>query len=147
MLTGGVACITAPFESVACRGTECKRDRRAVHGKAKLLWIEFNLAGDVDVVLSACHDEAAPLGTQELYRPGERKAREGIKQRQLGARLRQHDSPAALSLRGSVGEIGRTSHPKGTTDWMRLGSTILTSDSPAKNVTIRMLERAVLTAT
>jgi hypothetical protein len=82
-----------------------------------------------------------------VFALGERKAREGIKQRQLGARLRQHDSPTALSLPGSVGETRCTSHPKGTTDWMRLGSTILTSDSPAKNVMIRMLERAVLTAT
>ena len=45
-----------------------------VHGEAKLLRIKFNLARDVDVVLSARHDEAAPLATQELHRLGERKA-------------------------------------------------------------------------
>ncbi len=147
MLAGGIAGVTAPFEAVARRGTEGKRDRRAVHSEAKFLLIKFNLAGDIDVVLAASHDEATSLGTQKLRRPGEGQAREGIEQRQLGARFRQHHSSGAVSFPGSVGGMNCTSHPKGSTAWMRLGSTILTSDSPAKNVVMRMLERAVLTAT
>ena len=48
-------------------------------------------------------------------------------------------------LQGSVGRMTCTSQPNGRTSRMRLGSTILTSDSPAKNVVIRMLLKAVLT--
>jgi hypothetical protein len=39
-----------------------------VHGEAKLLRIKLNLVRDVGVVLSALHDEATPIGTEELRR-------------------------------------------------------------------------------
>ena len=57
MVTRDIARITAPFEAVASRRAEGQRDRRAVQGEAKLVPIEFDLRGDIDVVLAARRDE------------------------------------------------------------------------------------------
>ena len=45
-------------------------DAAEVHGQAKPIPIEFDLRGNVDVVLSAGGDEAITLGTQEFRNPG-----------------------------------------------------------------------------
>ena len=100
-----------------------------------------------ELALAGLRERFPSAGPQELRRPAKGEVRESVEQRQLGARLRQHDRSGAVSFAGSVGDVNCTSHPKGCTSRMRLGSTILTSDSPAKNVVMRMLLNGVLTTT
>ena len=49
------------------------------------------------------------------------------------------------NFQNCIGGTNWTSHPKGCTSRIRLGSTIFTSNSPAKKVVMRMLLRAVVT--
>ncbi|HWX30782.1 MAG TPA: hypothetical protein VNZ53_25500 [Steroidobacteraceae bacterium] len=91
MLARHVASAAAPFEAVAYSRAEGKRDGGRVHGEAKAILIEFDLSGDVDVVLAAGGDEAITLGTQEFRNPGESQSRQRVEERQLGAWLRQHE--------------------------------------------------------
>lgn len=69
MLAGHLAFVTAPVEAVACLWTEGQRHGGRVNGEAKPIRIEFDLVGDIDVVLAARGDEAIAVGTQELRSP------------------------------------------------------------------------------
>ena len=90
VLAGHIAGAAAPFEAITGSGTHSECYGGRVHGEAKPVPVEFDLGGDVDVVLAAGGDEAIALGTQEFRAPEESQARECVKERQLGARLRQH---------------------------------------------------------
>src|SRR5216684_3929768 len=86
-----VTSVAAPFEAVARRRTQGKRYGGGVNGEAKPILIEFDLGGDIDVVLATRGNEVIALGTQELRGPNESEARKRVEQRQLGAWLGQHE--------------------------------------------------------
>ncbi len=88
MVARDIACIAAPFEAVASRRAESQRDHRALHGKSKLAPIEFDLRGEIDIVLAARRDKLASLSAEELRGAGESETRKCIEQGQIGARLR-----------------------------------------------------------
>jgi hypothetical protein len=98
VLARHVTRVAAPFEAVARRRTQGQRYGGGVNGEAKPILIEFDLGGDIDVVLAACGNEVIALGTQELRGPDESEARQRVEQRQLGAGLRQHETSAITRL-------------------------------------------------
>jgi len=98
MLARHVARVAVPFEAAACRRTQGKRYGAGVNGEAKPIPIEFDLGGDIDIVLAAGGDEAIAIGTQEFRSPDECQARKRVEQRQLGAWLRQHEISRIISL-------------------------------------------------
>ena len=91
VLARRVTSVAAPFEAAARRRTQGKRYGGGVNGEAKPILIEFDLGGDIDVVLAARGNEVIAFGTQELRCPNESEARKRVKQRQLGAWLGQHE--------------------------------------------------------
>ena len=103
MLARYVTRVAVPFEAVARRRTEGKRYGSGVNGEAKPIPIEFDLGGDIDVVLAARGDEAIAIGTQELRSPNKCQARKRVEQRQLGAGLRQHETSEIMRLRNPLG--------------------------------------------
>jgi hypothetical protein len=86
VLARRVTRVAAPFEAVARRRTQGKRYGGGVNGEAKPILIEFDLGGDVDVVLAARGNEVIALRTQELRGPNESEARKRVEQRGIARR-------------------------------------------------------------
>src|SRR5450755_858168 len=122
----------------ARRRTDSQRHRGVIHGETERIALEFHLRDNVDLVLAAGGDEALTLRTEKRRGPAEGQARQQVEQRQLGAGLGPH------RVRYSVGAMNLTAHPWPSTDEIRVGSTILTSDSLAMKVVMRMLSSGVL---
>jgi hypothetical protein len=130
-----------PSQATASRWTHSHRHRRVVYGKTELIASESHLRSNVDLILAAGRDKVLALGAEKRRSLTKRQARQKIKQLQRG------DGLGAHRFCQSVGEANLTSHPRPTTDEMRTGSTILTSDSLATKVVRRMLLRLVLSIT
>jgi hypothetical protein len=81
VLARHVTRVAVPFEAVARRWAQGKRYGGGVNGEAKPILIEFDLGGDIDVVLAACGDEAIAIGAQELRSPNESQSRKRVEQR------------------------------------------------------------------
>jgi hypothetical protein len=131
-----------------CRA-EGKRYCGGVNGEPKLIPIEFDLRADIDVVLTARSDEAIAAGTQELHGLEHGQARERVEQRQLAACLRQHENWQTIrkGICHSVGRMNFTLQLWASVNEIRDGSTILTSDSRATNVVMRILSSEVFSTT
>jgi hypothetical protein len=96
MLTRDIACITPPLETIASRRAERQRDCRAVHGEAKFVPIEFDLSGDIDIVLATRGDEPTALGAKVLRGPRE------VRRERMSNRVSSAFAFVSMGLRSST---------------------------------------------
>jgi len=109
------------------------------------LLIELDLRGNIDSYFPPAAMRRFPSVPYSLAALA-RVRRESVSNR-VSSELVFVDMIESPNFQLSIGGMNCTSHPKGCISRIRLGSTILTSDSPAKKVVMRMLLRAVLTMT